>query len=136
MRELELTQDEQTYLKPILERRTRIAKADSPKTLDEYLARWKALIIKIEGGNPPDLALFANEVTCREIVELDIKPAAPESLAAKIDEVLREWDDRYVAATGELDKAWFGDGGDPKLWWWYRCPKSWYQYDRDRKSDG
>ena len=134
MRDFELTSDEEAYLQPILERRTLLAKAKFPKTLTEFLSRWEALILETENGYPNDLAEFANEVSCREIIERDIKPGAPESLVRKIDSILRPLDERYIAATGELGRAWFGNG-DPNLWWWYRCPRSWYQYRQYGKAD-
>jgi hypothetical protein len=133
MTEIELSSEEEEYLKTILERRTVEARASSPRTLQHYIERWRSLVRKLEEGHPPGLELFANEVTCREIIELDIKQEAPMGLREKLDGLLQEWDERYIASTGELDVAWFGDG-NPQLWWWYHCPKAWHWYELHKKG--
>jgi hypothetical protein len=127
MEDLGLTAEELGYLEPIHAKIS--ASARFSLTLQWLLESWEGAVLTTEGGSADEITYeeFANDVSCRGIIEDGIVRGAPEGLKAKIAAALTPLDERYRAATGEVDQPWFGALHRAE-WWWYRCPRTWRWY--------
>ncbi|MPZ50029.1 MAG: hypothetical protein GEU75_12165 [Dehalococcoidia bacterium] len=122
--EIELTAEDVAYLEPILAGLTQRAHFDEPFTLDYVLNYWGDFITDLENEQAGGMDEYINDVMLREIIEHDLLQNAPIALRIKLLTAIEPWDERFEAATQQLDKPirYLPEGYEGH-WWWYRAPK-------------
>ena len=77
-------------------------------------------MLEIEGAHDyePDELIFDMDVRNALQGVVDLSP----TLRTRISRVLKPWDQRFLKATRDRDKAL---SPEKSGWWWYRIPPSW-----------
>ncbi len=73
-------------------------------SLERLLQRWQTFVEQVEVGYADSIYEYTNDLSVRDLLE-GIGASAPASLRERLAAFLKEWDDRFSAATEETDRA-------------------------------
>ena len=132
-KKIELTQEEQMAIEPILEELSEQARFNI--SLERLLDKLRIFIKEVENGYDFSIYDYLNDLTIRDHVEKILR-TAPSTLLEKLSREIQIVDQRFKDATVKLEKPLRKDNKEVS-WWWYRIPRNPGEELRDDlKSEG
>lgn len=131
---LDISTNEDTFLKPIMQRFS--ARAKYTVTLNDLVTDWEDFVSMVEEGYPLTVYDYYNDMDARDMLR-EVIITVPYSLGSKIADFLKPIDERFYQATKGVERALITTGDIKDYPWWYRVPlRMGDELKKDLQADG
>jgi len=91
-------------------------------TFDDLLKRWSNFVTATELGYEDSIYEYTNDLATRDVIQR-VLLGIPESLSAKVIEIVQCDDDRFLQATRKIERSLADRKSFEDSPWWFRVPR-------------